>query len=32
MSLRSPVVLDREVSVERAFGASGTPSPVLVEA
>lgn len=32
MGLRSPVVLDTGFTVGRAFGASGTPSAVLVDA
>ena len=32
MGLRSPVVLDEGFSAGRAFGASGTPSAVLVDA
>ncbi|MDP9354624.1 MAG: TlpA family protein disulfide reductase, partial [Chloroflexota bacterium] len=32
MGLRSPVVLDQNFSVGSAFGASGTPSAVLVDA
>jgi thiol-disulfide isomerase/thioredoxin len=32
MGLRSPMVLDQSFSVGRAFGASGTPSAVLVDA
>ena len=32
MGLRSPVVLDQEFAVGRAFGASGTPSAVLLDA
>jgi peroxiredoxin len=32
MGLASPVVLDEQFSVGRAFGASGTPSAVLVDA
>jgi peroxiredoxin len=31
MGLRSPVVLDQEFSVGRSFGASGTPSAVLID-
>jgi hypothetical protein len=31
MDLRSPVVLDQEFAVGFAFGASGTPSAVLVD-
>jgi peroxiredoxin len=31
MDLSSPVVLDQEFAVGRAFGASGTPSAVLVD-
>jgi peroxiredoxin len=32
MGLTSPVVLDQQFAVGRAFGASGTPSAVLVDA
>ena len=32
MGLRSPVLLDQGFSVGSAFGASGTPSAVLVDA
>jgi hypothetical protein len=32
MGLRSTVVLDQQFAVGRAFGASGTPSAVLVDA
>src|SRR5215203_1579126 len=32
MGLTSPVLLDQQFSVGRAFGASGTPSAVLVDA
>jgi thiol-disulfide isomerase/thioredoxin len=32
MDLTSPVVLDQQFSIGRAFGASGTPSAVLVDA
>ncbi len=32
MGLSSPVVLDQNFGVGRAFGASGTPSAVLVDA
>ena len=32
MGLASPVVLDQQFAVGRAFGASGTPSAVLVDA
>ena len=32
MSLSSPVVLDQQFAVGRSFGASGTPSAVLVDA
>jgi peroxiredoxin/uncharacterized membrane protein YphA (DoxX/SURF4 family) len=32
MGLRSPVVLDRSFTTGRAFGVSGTPSAVLVDA
>jgi hypothetical protein len=32
MGLKSPVVLDADFSVGRAFGASGTPSGLLVDA
>ncbi len=32
MGLRSPVVLDDEFLVGWAFGASGTPSAVLIDA
>jgi thiol-disulfide isomerase/thioredoxin len=32
MGLRSTVVLDQQFSAGRAFGASGTPSAVLVDA
>ena len=32
MGLTSPVVLDQDFSVGRAFGAGGTPSAVLVDA
>jgi thiol-disulfide isomerase/thioredoxin len=32
MGLASPVVLDQQFAVGRAFGASGTPSGVLVDA
>ena len=31
MELSSPVVLDQEFAVGRAFGASGTPSATLVD-
>ena len=31
MGLRSPVVLDQQFSTMHAFGASGTPSAVLVD-
>ena len=31
MGLRSPVVLDEQFAVGRAFGAAGTPSAVLVD-
>jgi hypothetical protein len=31
MELNSTVVLDQQFSVGRAFGASGTPSAVLVD-
>jgi len=31
MGLRSPVVLDPQFAVGRAFGAAGTPSAVLVD-
>jgi hypothetical protein len=31
MSLSSPVVLDQQFAVGRSFGASGTPSAVLVD-
>jgi peroxiredoxin len=31
MELSSPVVLDQEFAIGRAFGASGTPSAVLVD-
>ncbi len=31
MGLSFPIVLDRQVSVERAFGASGARSAVLVD-
>ena len=30
--LRSPIVLDQEFSLGRAFGATGTPSAVLIDA
>ena len=32
MGLTSPVLLDQQFAVGRAFGASGTPSAVLVDA
>jgi len=32
MGLTSPVLLDPQFAVGRAFGASGTPSAVLVDA
>jgi thiol-disulfide isomerase/thioredoxin len=32
MGLTSPVVLDQQFAVGRSFGASGTPSAVLVDA
>ena len=32
MELTSPVLLDQQFAVGRAFGASGTPSAVLVDA
>jgi hypothetical protein len=32
MGLASPVVLDQQFAVGRAFGARGTPSAVLVDA
>ena len=32
MGLISPVLLDQQFAVGRAFGASGTPSAVLVDA
>jgi thiol-disulfide isomerase/thioredoxin len=32
MGLASPVLLDQQFAVGRAFGASGTPSAVLVDA
>ena len=32
MRLTSPVILDQQFAVGRAFGASGTPSAVLVDA
>ncbi len=32
MGLTSPVLLDQDFSTGRAFGASGTPSAVLVDA
>jgi hypothetical protein len=32
LGLRSPVVLDRDFSTGRAFGAAGTPSAVLLDA
>ena len=32
MGLASPVLLDQNFAVGRAFGASGTPSAVLVDA
>jgi hypothetical protein len=32
MGLASPVVLDQQFAVGRAFGASGTPSAVFVDA
>jgi peroxiredoxin len=32
MALASPVLLDQQFAVGRAFGASGTPSAVLVDA
>jgi hypothetical protein len=32
MGLTSPVLLDQQFAVGRAFGASGTPSGVLVDA
>jgi hypothetical protein len=32
LGLRSPVVLDQGFSAGRAFGATGTPSAVLVDA
>ena len=31
MNLSSPVVLDQQFAVGRSFGASGTPSGVLVD-
>jgi hypothetical protein len=31
MGLRSPVVLDQQFATMHAFGASGTPSGVLVD-
>jgi hypothetical protein len=31
MGLSSPMVLDQEFAAGRAFGASGTPSAVLVD-
>ena len=32
MDIKSPVVLDQEFAVGRAFGSSGTPSAVLIDA
>ena len=32
MGLTSPMLLDQQFAVGRAFGASGTPSAVLVDA
>jgi hypothetical protein len=32
MGLASPVLLDQQFTTRRAFGASGTPSAVLVDA